>query len=481
MSIKTYLTEKIINRYVKEIQKDPDNNLDNVLKKIGNLSKDTALEDFLEWVRENPGPYGLFKEIFKRDERQVNTFFKNMIVHSGLEWIINNKDKDPSVDFPAPFTILISPTMRCNLSCEGCYAISYNRKTDMDKELFDRILTEGEEMGTHFYTLLGGEPSLKLKEYKDIFKKHDNSIFQMFTNGTLLSKDEKTLETIIEAGNIIPVLSVDGRKDITDKMRGNGVYDTVLDAASKLKENNLLYGISLVLTRENADVLQDEMFYDEWIDRKALFSWIFLYMPVSPNSTIDLMPTPEQRKKQGEFVNEYRKKKPFFIMDFWNDAPAVDGCIAGRRYMHITNEGDVEPCIFVHQSVDNIKEKSLKEVWNSDYFKAIRLHQPHTDNLLMPCMIIDNPKNLREIIEKYHPKSNDNYSVNRILELSEVLDKYSEEVAKVLDPVYFTSKAYKNKKGYWQEKGKAHEEGFDRIWYENLSEEEKEKYKKYIE
>ena len=39
---------------------------------------------------------------------------------------------------------------------------------------------------------------------------------------------------------------------------------------------------------------------------------------------------------------------------------------------------DVEPCVFVHFAADNIKEKSLMEVLNSDFFKGFRKRQPYT-------------------------------------------------------------------------------------------------------
>ena len=46
-------------------------------------------------------------------------------------------------------------------------------------------------------------------------------------------------------------------------------------------------------------------------------------------------------------------------MDFQNDAEYVGGCIAGgRRYLHINANGDVDPCVFIHYSDSNIREKT---------------------------------------------------------------------------------------------------------------------------
>ena len=89
------------------------------------------------------------------------------------------------------------------------------------------------------------------------------------------------------------------------------------------------------------------------------------------------------------------------LMDFWNDGPLVGGCMAGGRYyVHINVHGDVEPCVFAQFAVDNIRSKSLHEVLDSPFFRRIRARQPYSDDYLKPCMIIDHPHVLRELIRE---------------------------------------------------------------------------------
>jgi MoaA/NifB/PqqE/SkfB family radical SAM enzyme len=174
------------------------------------------------------------------------------------------------------------------------------------------------------------------------------------------------------------------------------------------------------------------------MEKGCLIGWHFLYIPVGRNPDTSLMPTAEQRelmRRRG--AQRIRNEKPIFIVDFWNDAPYVGGCIAGgRNYFHINARGDVEPCIFVHLGVDNIKQKSLKEVINSPYFKAIRSRQPYSDNLLRPCMIIDHPHVLRELCRECRPYPTDGPVCELITALAGDLDRYSDEVAKILDMVW---------------------------------------------
>jgi hypothetical protein len=55
---------------------------------------------------------------------------------------------------------------------------------------------------------------------------------------------------------------------------------------------------------------------------------------------------------------------------------ATQQLAGGRRYLHINNSGDVEPCAFCQLSTDNIKDKSLLEVLRSSpLLAAIRRRQ----------------------------------------------------------------------------------------------------------
>ncbi|MDP2857665.1 MAG: SPASM domain-containing protein [Bacillota bacterium] len=108
-------------------------------------------------------------------------------------------------------------------------------------------------------------------------------------------------------------------------------------------------------------------------------------------------------------VSEIRAKRPIFIADFWNDGHLVRGCIAGgRSYLHINASGQVEPCAFVHFAVDNIHDRSLKDVLASPFFRLCQERQPFHSSHYAPCPIVDVPKDLREIVslssaEPMHP------------------------------------------------------------------------------
>lgn len=149
------------------------------------------------------------------------------------------------------------------------------------------------------------------------------------------------------------------------------------------------------------------------------------------------MPTPQQRIEKLKQVNRLRQEKPILLADFWCDGPLAGGCIAGGRcYLHINSNGDAEPCVFVNFAMDNVKEKPLIEILNSSLFRAIRSRQPFSPNLLRPCMIIDEPSVLREVVaeEGAHPTHPGAESI--ITELAPALDRYADEYARLADPVW---------------------------------------------
>jgi len=211
-----------------------------------------------------------------------------------------------------------------------------------------------------------------------------------------------------------------------------------------LKEKKVPFGYSVCVTRKNAEVVTSDKFVDFMIKKGALIGWYFLYMPVCGDKNTELMPTPEQRNNQRLRRNHIRATKPLFIIDFWNDAPYVGGCIAAKYYSHINNFGDVEPCIFTHFAQVNIKNTSLKETMKCQFFQEIRKRQPYSPNLLMPCMLIDHPKVSRELCQICKLRPTHPGAQTLIEDLKDDLDKYSLKVHQIYDKVW--EEEYKKKK-----------------------------------
>lgn len=334
-----------------------------------------------------------------------------------------------------PYALLISPTAKCNLRCQGCYAANYVVRDELPLSLVDRLVTEAEELGVAVVTMLGGEPFL-WRPLLDLMDRHPHMYFLVFTNATLIDQDR--VDKLKRLGNVMLTLSVEGYETETDARRGPGTFARVMAAMDLLRHAKIPFGYSVTATRTNEPVIASEAFVDFMIAKGALMGWMFLCMPVGGNPDLELLPTPEQRVHMLAFVNRVRQTRPIVMIDFWNDAPYVGGCIAGKYYAHINPQGCVEPCIFTHFCQDNIKNKSLQEVMNSEFFRELRRRQPYNDNLYLPCMWIDNPEVSREIydhlpIRPCHAGADD---ILRRPELKQGIDAYCARVREVYRPVW---------------------------------------------
>ncbi len=191
-----------------------------------------------------------------------------------------------------PYFLVISPTMRCNLACEGCYAARYDKEVEMPLDLVDRILREARAMGMYFMTISGGEPFLR-PDLLDLMEKYDDMYFQVFTNGTLI--DDTLADRLARMGHIFPAISVEGLEAQTDAHRGPGTFGRVMAAMDRLRERGVLFGFSATATRENSELLVSDEFIDFYRRKGCCLGWYLNRVPVGGEPDLSHMPTPEQR------------------------------------------------------------------------------------------------------------------------------------------------------------------------------------------
>ncbi|MFL0195593.1 radical SAM protein [Clostridium sp. WILCCON 0269] len=414
------------------LNRNPEENIDRLfalIKKTIRRDKEnlTKIEAVQELYETNPSIHQLITGIIKDSNKKcINKFFTNFLGNAVWYGMPKRAKFFSETGIKTPFTILMSPSMRCNLSCRGCYASSYSKEDDIPEKEVDRIIKEARTLGIYFFVILGGEPFIN--DYMlNIYKKYNDCMFVPFSNGTLF--DEKLADRIKELGNILPMFSVEGFEEETDIRRGKGVFKDVMSAMELLKERGVLFGVSTAVSRYNVDTVISDEFIDMLVGKGAKMGWYFIFMPVGKKPDVNLMLTPKQRIRLGERVREIRSSKPYFAIDFFNDAPYVGGCIAGKYYCHINSKEDVEPCIFAHFAADNLKEKKLVDVFNSDFFKELRHRQPYNSNLLLPCMMIDNTYEIRDIAKKTGVSPTDEGAKMMLedLEFQSKLDEISKE------------------------------------------------------
>jgi MoaA/NifB/PqqE/SkfB family radical SAM enzyme len=395
----------------------------------------SAAANMAGYCRHSNSYGGLLRRVVQQTSPHVRETMVNGLVIKTHWYGALRRVELKSEGLAVPWTFIMSPTMRCNLSCTGCYSGSYDPGDELEFDVIDRVVREGKNLGIFLVIILGGEPFIR-DDMWEVYRRHRDVTFQVYTNGTMI--DDCAARKLERLGNVFMVFSVDGFEEDTDARRGTGIFQTVMDGMDRLRRVGVPFGYSAMVTRSNVETIISDEFNDMLIDKGCIICWHFLYMPVGDNPDPGMMPTAEQRELMRRHgAARLRREKPIMAMDFWNDAPQVGGCIAGgRQYLHINARGDVEPCIFVHFAVDNIREKSLRDVLQSPFFKAIRARQPYGDNLLRPCMILDHPHVLRDVIAQCRPYPTHDRADRLLTSLAHTLDRYAADVSSVLDPVW---------------------------------------------
>jgi len=427
--VRLYTTKAAIKSALKVLPKISDERWLSMIKGRVYRLKNKEERDFLENLLIN-----LKKAIVNMSPSVRDKVVMNLINNAMIQGQPKRKAFAAKYGINPPNHLVISPTMKCNLKCYGCYAWQYSKRDELPYDVCNRIIDEANDIGLYFFVITGGEPFCWDHLY-DFLERHNDSFFQIYTNGQLI--DKQVAARLAELGNAVPCISVEGFEKETDERRGKGAWNNIMKAMDNLREAGVLFGFSVTAVRSNNEMVVSDEFVDLFVEKGAFIGWYFNYIPIGREPNLDLMPTPEQRDYRRKRILEIRKTKNIIVADFWNDGPLVNGCMAGgKNYLHINVNGDVEPCVFVHFAADNIKEKSLEEVLTSDFFMGFRKRQPYTDNHLRPCSIIDNPQVLRDIVAETGAYATHEGAETIITDLAKDLDKYSEDYKKIADKAW---------------------------------------------
>jgi len=443
----------------KYVKKNPEENLvkliDIAQKLMGGAFPEKNFDSFRKAVQDKDNVWRTFAlNIIENCDESV---IKNMLLALGLGAGVNGtkavRENREKYKCNVPFTILFDPTSACNLRCKGCWSAEYGHKSNLTLDEMRSIINQGTELGAHLYMLTGGEPLIRKNDIITLCRENPDCAFLAYTNATLI--DQSFCDEMKSVGNIALALSIEGSEESNDSRRGGGAYKTTIEAMDLLKKNGLLFGISVCYTSENIPFVTSPEFLNLMVEKGALFALYFNYMPVGKDAVVDLIPTPEQRVYMYKWIRQARNSKtgyPMFTMDFQNDGEFVGGCIAGgRNYIHINSEGDMEPCVFIHYSDSNIREKTILEALKSPLFMAYYHNQPFNDNHLRPCPMLENPECLRKIIAQTGAKSTDLIEPESADQLCSKCDRFAAAWKPVADELWNSTKHPSPKTQYYRD------------------------------
>ena len=313
------------------------------------------------------------------------------------------KAEDKGTHIPA--FLIASITSQCNLHCAGCYSRCSNATVDSEpvKQLscdeWVKIFDEADELGVSFILLAGGEPMLR-RDIIEAAGERPGIMFPIFTNGTFV--DEKYFALFDKCRNLVPIMSIEGGKENTDKRRGSGVYEKLIENMDEFRRRGLIYGVSVTVTTENIrEVFQDD-FLGKLSERGCKTVIFVEYVPVTDES-MELAPGDEEREFMATELERLRtERQDMVFVSFPGDEKSSGGCVAaGRGFFHINSHGGAEPCPFSPYSDINVRDTSLREALNSRLFRELRdggyLLEEHAGG----CTLFSKREEVEKITEKY--------------------------------------------------------------------------------
>lgn len=288
------------------------------------------------------------------------------------------------LDYPIPHSFVLSLTSDCNLACDHCYARVYEEKRVLPSSILESILRQAGSLGCFFFVLTGGEPML----YPDLLNtlsRHGNSIFILITNGTMVSDD--IAEKLSCLPHVIPVISLEGSLEDTDKRRGTGVYNRVINTFDNLQRNKILYGFSITVTSENVEQLQNEEIFGEKYPYGARLGCFIEYIPTGRTPNLDLCLSSAQRDSFRQWFLKLKERSNTYLIHFPGDEELMDNCReAGKGFIHINPEGYIESCALLPSSRYNVVETPLEACLRNSYFDSQRCSHDYEALENHPCM-----------------------------------------------------------------------------------------------
>ena len=292
----------------------------------------------------------------------------------------------------------------CNLACQYCFAEEgeyHGRRAlmsfEVGKKALDFLIANSGNRRNLEVDFFGGEPLMNWQVVKDLVaygreqeKLHDKNFrFTLTTNGVLLN-DEIMEFCNKEMANV--VLSIDGRKEVHDKMRpfrkGAGSYDLIVPKFQKFAESRHQdkYYVRGTFTHYNPDFSADVLHLADLGFKQISVEPVVAEKEEPYAITEEDLPQlfEEYDKLAAEMVRRHKEGDDFNFFHFMIDleggpcvAKRLSGCGSGTEYLAVTPWGDFYPC---HQFVGNEKfllgnvDEGIKNTEIRDEFKCCNVY-----------------------------------------------------------------------------------------------------------
>ncbi len=280
-------------------------------------------------------------------------------------------------------------TMACNLKCQQCYAIAGKRlENELSLNEVKKLIDDLKEMGAVRIFFTGGEPFAR-PDMADILEYTDKNGFAIYisTNGTLVTpaiikrlKKLKHLRTF--------QISIDGLNNLHDLIRGvRGTFERAITTIKLAKKELKNTKITIISTLMKSNYHEMEKILKFAIKLKVdTFGIVTLYPVKRSPEANDVTPL-QKYQLFNRLAEIYKNEKtnlkigllipPALIPTSLKEVEYGCGYVCSfPSLLGIHANGDVAPCDgllnYKKFILGNIREKSLKEIWNHPIMQDLR-------------------------------------------------------------------------------------------------------------
>lgn len=332
-----------IDKGIKDIKENPKRGARNLVDLGMHFSKGQFQKDFFNIAQkildsESSPYYELVNRTVKNtDAAMLKHFGFNLGYNSWSYGVGKIREYEKRHGYKVPWTLIF------NFSNDNENVLSVIEVSD--------ILHSGESMGIFCGMLFAGKNKYHLKSLLYMLKSHKDSSYFLFIQPQLIT--EEISEIILNAGNIMPVLSVILGDDNT----------TCRNAAEILFENNCMYGTYIIYDDKIVDFILDHRF----LKQIQYFSSAFIFLISKEVNDVQNNERISKFIKSGNNEGKY----PFFLIDFCEDLAYVDRIVSGKDCSIVINGNGSITVLNKKAAVEglNIRTQSLETILRENVYR----------------------------------------------------------------------------------------------------------------
>jgi MoaA/NifB/PqqE/SkfB family radical SAM enzyme len=178
-----------------------------------------------------------------------------------------------------------------------------------------------------------------------------------------------------------------------------GLYSKVISAAEVLKRSKMFYGLSITITRFNFDQVTDPGYLQRYHKLGCRLFFFVEYVPQS-SEDLDCCLTEDQKSVLRSRTEKLREELPGLYVCMPGEEEKFGGCLAaGRGFVHVSPQGDLEACPFAPYSDSNIINMPLTEALDSMLLSRIRDSHHLLKESEGGCALWENREWVKELME----------------------------------------------------------------------------------